>query len=102
MTYNEAIQTPEIMALKPQLDAVGIDYDASVEKAVNAAYDRQFAMASPKEEIISFVIGFLVKLIDDKMATPAKRKSGLVTRFVWGILRIIGIKQRAINEANKL
>jgi len=102
MTYKEAEEAPEILALKPQLDAVGIDYSASVERAVNAAHSRQFAATSPKEEIISYVVGFLVTLIDEKMATKPKTKGGKIARFFWGIFRILGGKERVIKEANKL
>lgn len=103
MTYQEAQATAEIAALRPQLEAAGLNYEASVEQAVNAAYGRQFVVANTaKSEIISYVVDFLVKLVDERMTKPAKTKAGFVTRFLWGIARILGINQKAKDAAGKL
>lgn len=103
MTYQEAQATAEIAALRPQLEAAGLNYAHSVEQAIDAAYSRQFVVANTaKSEIISFVVDFLMKLVDERMAKPAKTKAGFVTRFLWGIARIFGVRQKAIDAANKL
>jgi hypothetical protein len=102
MTYQEIEQVAEIAALRPQIEAAGLDYSASVEKAVDTAYNTKRVADTAKTEIISFVVDFLVKLIDEKMGTPAKTKAGFVTRFLWGIARILGIKKKAVEAANKL
>lgn len=103
MTYSDFQETPEVAALRPQLEAAGLDYSACVEQAVNAAYSRQYAVpSSAKSEIITYVVNFLTKLVDEKMATPAKTKGGKIARFFWGIFRIFGGKERVIKEVNKL
>lgn len=103
MTYLEAQNTPEVALLRPQIEAAGLNYEASVEKAVMAAYGRQYALPTTnKSEIISFVVDFLIKLVDEKMAKPAKTRGGVVVRFLWSIARLFGVKQKAIDAANKL
>lgn len=103
MTYQEMQSVPEVVALRPQLEAAGLDFGASVEKAVDNAYKRQYAVpTSAKSEIIAFVVDFLIKLVDERMAKPAKTKGGFVTRLLWGVAKIFGARQKVIDTANKL
>ena len=105
MTYQEVYQQPEVLALRPQLESLGINYKSSVEKAVDAAHKSvpvSRISGGDKEQIIAYVINFLTKLVDEKMATEPKTKGGKLARFFWGIFRIFGGKERVIKEANKL
>jgi len=105
MTYQEMETVPEVAALKPQLEAVGLNFESCVEKAVDNAYMREYAIPSSipvKTEIINFVVDFLIKLVDERLSKPAKTKGGLITRFFWGIAKIFGARKKAIDAAHKL
>jgi len=86
MQLNELIQQPEIQALRPRLEAKGIDFKLSVAEAQKQAENRQYIAANPDQsEIIMYVVDFLLKLLNENIKPKKKWGQILLSIITFGI-----------------
>lgn len=109
MQLNELILDKDIQNIRPSVEAANLDFKLTVDAAREAANKaipiptyQSFVSEDEKTKIISFVIDFIWKLIDAEMNKPAKKKGGKFVRFVWSILGLLNIKQKAKTEIGKI
>jgi len=74
MTTQDIITESQIEALRPQVEAANLNFEATVESAFMQANSRQFvAKTEPdKSEIISFVVNFILGILKENVK-PKKR-----------------------------
>jgi len=86
MELKELIQQPEIQALRPQLEAKGIDFKLSVAEAQKQAENRQYIAANPDQsEIIMYVVNFLLKLLNENIKPKRKGCQIVLNIITFGI-----------------